>query len=299
MTKMYQLFPHLVDDPSTPVASESLFDSTVGVGVELEAEGMIPPDESTYWLFKEDGSLRTDFRTECIFKRALRGVDIKQALEEIEPLFQASPRLTRSWRNSTHVHIDVRDLTQEEYQRVALPSLMLEPYLFWCSSTGRGRSTNYNCRPVHMCPQSADVWVKQLCERPHRAINPRERYLAVNPLSLGVLGSIEYRMSGALYSAKEVLRWVNMLLELRMWAKKTSHQSPTLLLFQFSELGAEAFTRLYLPTTFDGWEDSLAVTMQAAMGVVQDIVLRLKVPNEAQQLHFGLDNLRVEEEEDW
>ena len=114
------------DARSIPPTDELVSSTLLGVEVEMEKAERLT---TTYWDAKEDGSLR-DGGVEYVFGAPYGGGDAIKALEELDKLVTEKMKPSMSERTSTHVHVDVRDLTRDQLTSFILLYMVFEQPLF-------------------------------------------------------------------------------------------------------------------------------------------------------------------------
>lgn len=204
------------------VSTHPLVVGTGRVGVEVELENA-QPLRLHYWDSIRDGSLRNNGQ-EYVMKQPIGGVDLFNAVKELDTgLSRLHP--DASWRCSTHVHVDIRDLTVPQFKRFMLLYVMYEGIIFACS--GAHRYQNNFC-PAYgfaqeMIIRLAKVWDKDGNDF-LRSINTsgrsgsRDKYSSLNLLPMFTQGSVEFRGSEPKYTKGKLLRLCNRLLSLKEFA---------------------------------------------------------------------------------
>ena len=197
------------------------------VGLELELEGVshgvvmdgAPIDVRSLWRFELDGSLRGR-NFEAIFKEPLAGVDVTHAVTALcSHLEQHDKQLRTGHRTSTHVHVDARDLSPDQLQKMVVIYIIFERALFHYA--GHNRANNNFCMPMGnyvdllrgiSCIGSKDWNGFDNC------IQGIEKYSALNLRALREFGSVEFRQFPGCYDRDTILTWIDMLLCLKRWA---------------------------------------------------------------------------------
>ena len=203
-------------DPSN-VVKHSLVEGTSRVGIEIEVEGFTASaPRMRYWVAKHDGSLR-DNGIEFVFSNPLGGADIKSAIDEIDTIL-FNNRVNLNIRCSTHVHLDVRDLTVPQLKRLILSYVFFETFLF--RQSGEHRLKSNFCTPLSFAEGLlvvlADVWNSK---DPHQFLSYLtdrwDKYCGINLLPMRNFGSVEFRMAEAKSRKGQLLRLVNRFLVLK------------------------------------------------------------------------------------
>lgn len=206
--------PLHVPHPLIPIGSR--------VGVEVEVEDCPnPPDLSPFWEMHHDGSLRNS-GIEYVFSSPLAGAEIVKAVHMFDHAMVATkPDL--SWRTSTHVHVDLRDMTVNQVKKLILAYLLFEDLLILCQ--GKHREDSNFCPAVSYAQFQLEVINGLLRSDPevwHRA-SVGEKYSAINLKAMVTHGTIEFRGGSAMIKAGSLLRQVCRYLHL----KKMAVESPT------------------------------------------------------------------------
>ena len=233
------LFGHPKDFKNYNSSNSLVLPKTL-IGVEVEIEGMAAilntlhsrkrsnPALSMYkdnrgnwmfgggfWQIKTDGSLRNngvEFVTDKLF-----GEDLIHALDELGE-FLLDNSCSISDRCGIHVHIDVRDLKPEEYERLILDYIIFEKILFkYC---GINRQNNLYCLPF--C--RSDHYKRVMSDISHSIksgkkfvgfISNFERYSALNLAATSKYGSLEFRQLPTTTDMSRVLDWINIIMCLK------------------------------------------------------------------------------------
>lgn len=221
-----------------------LVSNDVYLGVEVELEGMSKIydkalselNETGLWEIVDDNSLRDGGRefimTERGTNQPLRGQDVVNALQAFNKFItkqaEVNSEPVTSTRTSTHIHIDVRDLTVAELKRFILLYYTFEDILFKWAAPDR-RMSPY-CRPASEHPDIVFRAASFLATSKVNFINPElgNKYDALNYLSVHHHGTVEVRMLGACWDYEHLKDWINLLLSLRRAARDETLEADTL-----------------------------------------------------------------------
>lgn len=236
--KIGHLFGNLPDS-RTLEADENLFDSSVFLGLELELEDVGHLRyyreflRENNWTWVADHSLRgtsCELITQSEEGRPIRGMDVVTALEALDQaIHQSNKRFgtypTVGVRTSTHIHVDVRDLTPEELSRFIIYYVMFEDIIL--KSEAPERCNNNYCLPVSKSSDlKADIVriINELydSETVRNVVHSWPKYSALNVGAAGNLGTLEFRIFPGSFKPKQILMWINMLLSLRRAAVNNS-----------------------------------------------------------------------------
>jgi len=215
------------DPRRAPKATLPLALEGARIGLEIELENIrhlgMPLEDGVpvgagWWIFKRDGSLR-NWGGEFVFSAPLAGDEIIHALDDLV-LILAGSRPIASDRCSGHLHLDVRDLTQEQLFMLLLLSIIFEKPMY--KMGGDRRNSNY-CVPFFKSSsllrdmqmlrgfRSGDDFATYFGQEHHEGY----KYTGMNVRPVGYQGSVEYRMLEGTYDPNRVLDWVNIILSLK------------------------------------------------------------------------------------
>lgn len=193
-----------------------LINGTHLAGVEIELENMhMSRPRFNYWTAKSDGSLRNG-GMEFVFSNPWGGRDLYNAAIEIDTfLFENNPEET--WRCSTHVHVDVRDMTSAQVKKMILAYTVYERILFRCS--GWHRYKNNFCVALGFAQEQintlSNAWSLDGASFFNQLVTNWDKYSAMNLLPMTSFGSIEFRISEAKWRKGRLIRLVNRFLSLK------------------------------------------------------------------------------------
>lgn len=212
-----------------------------------------------FWKVVKDGSLRKG--TEFIFAEPLSGANISEALSRMQSFLDVYRRhgkpVSLSDRTSVHVHLDVRDLNDDELMSLVLVYMLVERVIF--KYINPFRSKNTYCRPLtdSSFKYSYAVICKEADRSPGHFIQAIkhhcDKYSALNVLPTSSYGSVEFRHHHGTSDMSKVKEWINIILAIKRTAKgypiKTlldiySNTGPTSLLttiFKWSAIETSGF----------------------------------------------------------
>lgn len=203
-------------DNST-VQPHPLVNGSHRVGVEIELENITSRmgRSARYWRQIDDGSLRNN-GAEFIFNAPYGGVDLFSAVVEIDSHLHAlNP--DANLRCSTHVHVDVRDMSVDQIKKMILAYMVLERILFRCS--GWHRYKNNFCVALgfaeSMIRVLSDNWNKPDNTFIRNSVSKWDKYTAINLIPMRDKGSIEFRISEPKWRKGQLLRLCNRFLALK------------------------------------------------------------------------------------
>lgn len=222
--------------------SSGLFNHNFRAGIEIEVEGMSSVEEKPQkWDATTDGSLRNGGR-EYITRNGFSGVDLERALTNMDKFFRDNPP-TLSERCSTHIHIDVTDLTQKQIVNFLCLGVMMEHVLFslfgntrtantFCLSTDTGTTNLYNIVAAMQKPEDLIhmTWSK---------------YAAIGLKRIRDLGTVEFRMFSTVINKDDYVRILNTLFAMKAAAMEM--ESPQQLVDVKLTQGMSGIFGLYFP----------------------------------------------------
>ena len=264
------------------------------IGIEFELEGIPRLGEYAekgfdYWTEVKDNSLRNNGR-EFIsgYQIAdtvvpIQGNLIIEALAEFEGfikyLAEGNIIPEESSRTSTHIHIYVGDLSQEELYRYTLLYSMFEKPLFRFCEDDTRYWNNY-CVPIGI-NQSL---VNQLGYQKHDILGSARdfknfihfhtaKYDGMNLNSIEHKGTVEFRMMKGCVDVVKILDWINILLSMKLASKKTLDIPTNELMSHISKKGIEVFAKsifsdgLYNLLVYPGFERDILVGLRLAQEI--------------------------------
>lgn len=205
------------------------------LGVEIELENTSGRMNSPYWVEKSDGSLRNNGR-EYVLRSPLGGVDLFKALSVAGKHFYDT-KPDPSWRCSTHVHLDVRDMEVKDLKSLILLYTIFEEVMFKCS--GYNRYIN-NFGPAFGFAQQqitelSRAWHKEDRDFIDHLLGTWSKYSSLNLLPISRFGSVEFRIANALTTTSDLLRLCNRVLLLKKLAVSWEGTHEELIHYYMSE----------------------------------------------------------------
>jgi hypothetical protein len=239
--------------------SNLIKDANYFVGLELELEDApVDPEKLPHWKLIVDGSLRGAYAIELISRYPYKGSDIVNSLEEMESYFKNN-KITPSTgpRTSVHVHVDVRDCSYQQYLNIIVLYAIVEDLLFYYC--GENRRNSIYCIPwseaeaqVDSCENlfsylhgaagqsNSDRSKTQIVNAIRKFSKDERKYSALNLAATHVHGSVEFRMHPGSWDAKEIIRWVNILLCIKKFSMNFEDASQNII-YKMSIDGPEKF----------------------------------------------------------
>jgi len=191
------------------------------MGVELEAEGYSGRyDEGLdAWNVIEDHSLRNR-GVEFVHKVPLRGIQLHDSIDELGRCLSGYS-LNISHRCSMHVHIDVRNFTIAELERLYRLYVLFEPALYHIGA--KDRYENIYCpgltHATEQVKQAAQAFsVKSF----NNLVDYGCKYTGFNFLPIATQGSVEIRTHAGTLRTEDMHTWVDVLGSLVAYARECS-----------------------------------------------------------------------------
>ena len=263
MSTVASCFGHSRPNQSTTPHPDLAFNAHVGIELEIEECSHL---DIEYWDCKEDGSLRNGCEMVCAAPYA--GETLYAAIEALAKGVGESDA-QGTWRCSTHVHLDVRDLNAATLQKVILAYAFYEKVLFKCSGFHRYRS--------NFCPAFAVV--QQQIFNVSSAFNSNgdrffnqlirgwDKYTSLNLLPLRDFGSVEFRISEPKWKRTNVLNLVNRYLVLKKVAVENASMNNSQFLEHLRLVGFEPMLP-YLPFDYNPDPDDLDLGWLVANDII-------------------------------
>lgn len=223
------------------------------IGLEVEAEGKyLPTGNLPSWNIEDDGSLRgifPDTRAEYVFRKPLPINEVKEALKE---LFNEGVRIGTKWefsyRCSTHVHLNILDLTVDELNALVYTYLLLEePLVRYC---GRERIHNRFALRTQDAEHTLE-YISLLFQNGPKdrslADAGRLRYAGLNLNAIPKYGSLEFRSMRGTSDIGVLSNWVEAIYCLKKFCKE---KSVDVVKDMFIALDSEEFAKAVLSDFF-------------------------------------------------
>ena len=190
------------------------------VGIEIEVENITNSlYPAAYWDIKEDGSLRNNGVE--IVSIPLQIKQVQLALEHAYNVLTANNKPDFSNRTSVHIHVNCRDLTQNQIYNFILLYALFEKHFY--SLAGNKRMNSIFCVPLFRTNQLnvLDNVVYGLSPNWHKYCGINLLPLYQNQVTQGY-GTIEFRHLYGTSNQREILEWINDILCLRKYACEVS-----------------------------------------------------------------------------
>lgn len=208
---------------------ERFASSGVFFGAEIEVEDMVfnsfmrdtPNDVPPGLSVHPDGSLRNGIE---YVTKPLKFSDLVLVLSGLEEWMRRSLKVPPkfSWRTSTHIHLNVRDMTFEEIGKLALLYSIFELQMF--NYAGVNRLNSVFCVPVTKTDLSHNIY-NMLVKGNYNALTRDagwDKYSAFGTYRTFDYGTIEFRHFPGGLDLPRLVKWVAFILSLRVAASSIS-----------------------------------------------------------------------------
>lgn len=203
--------------------------SNIGIEIEVEnwsGEGIFNLDK---WSLIHDGSLRNN-GVELV-SSVVSGNKALRAIRDVsEFIGKYQKQADFSKRTSTHVHVDITDLSLHEFKNLVYLNMGLETMLMklvsphrrvnnFCLTTDKTYKVIVMLRDLF---RDCDDDMEYVFRNIGAELRPsRFKYAAINYCNICSLGTVEYRMHQGTSDYKELKRWVALLTSIKELAKST------------------------------------------------------------------------------
>ena len=184
-------------------------------GIELEYEGSgfsnLNERMRPHWIAERDGSLRNG--VELISREPMTYQQVQDACAPLTVWIHES-NLNLTPRCSTHIHVNVSDMTVQQLKTMVWLSVAMEPVILqFCSKL---RQHNGFCLPSHKTVNITRDWRKFFNFLDGKDSYPSlSKYAAVGGFRLHDLGTLEFRMFPACQDTSRLLWYVDIVNSIR------------------------------------------------------------------------------------
>lgn len=219
-----------------------LFNHDFRAGIEIEVEGLPEVDSApAHWNIISDGSLR-NYGREFVTKNGFSGKALEKALDTMDTWFK-DHEVSLSERCSTHIHIDVRDMTPRQVVNFMCLGVMVEHVLF--NLFGNTRTANMFCISTDCGTTNMYNIIASLVDPETLIRNNWSKYSAIGLKRLTDLGTVEFRMFKTLLTKEEYVRVLNVLFAMKAHAME--RDSPQQLVDVKLTQGMSTIFQMYIP----------------------------------------------------
>jgi hypothetical protein len=183
----------------------------IGVEVELEGADVSRMPESRHLSYVGDPSLRND-GIEIVFNGPKGPKNIEQALIDLRAAL-TSQVFNISERTSVHVHINARNLTEQQVATLLAVYTVTESALY--SMCGKDRYDNIYCpgltNAAHLLRTIRDFYK----QKDFAVLRRWPKYTGINLSRIGDLGTVEFRMHEGTADIARIRLWIDVISRLR------------------------------------------------------------------------------------
>jgi len=254
------------------------------VGVEIEVEGVRNDERfferirrSRHWKAVSDGSLRNG-GTELVMRGPRTGRRLQKSLDQISLFFEGVSH-EFSERCSTHVHVDVRDLTEQQFVNFLCISTVFELCLF--ELDGKSRTANNFCASTERVPQNFEFLLNAVgSEAPLEHLDSL-KYSGISANRLRDLGTLEFRMFEGTADPDRLKRIIMFLQGLKELSKGIDTPEQVIE-YKKTNSVRELFNRFFSNVAYTDRFESL---MQDGIRILNDILFFKKI-KELEEAHL-------------
>ncbi len=215
-------------------------------GYELEVEGVNLPDATSGWRVTKDGSLRGESYEYVLYEPD----ELENVLSRFDTLVKSLTRkgteVKFSYRTSTHVHMNVLDLTKEQIQSLFYIAHLVEDALVRYS--GEPRVGNRFCLRAKDAEAMIGQFIYWLTTYGFPALSQDHlKYSAINFATMHHYGSIEFRSLRGTLDKDVVVPWLNVLKNIYNFATEMSAKDVAALVKKSPNTLLESVFKEYLP----------------------------------------------------
>lgn len=259
-SSVFGLFPYALE-----IQESNIFiDSNTPIGIEIELEnvrGKSREPFSLYWKEVEEHSTRNNPIEWATYKYKheaylpIIGVEIDNALNDIEKYFKIHKAVQLTKRTGLHIHIGMADNSLQEVYSFIVLSILFETLLFKRFATSFRETENY-CFPIFRSEYSQEK-IAHLLDELYllnnnftyssegfvSAIKSTNKYSSINLLTLMRLGTVEFRFHPGTKDVKEIADFINVLFAIKKYALNFDISNISSVCSSISEVGANQFLK--------------------------------------------------------
>jgi hypothetical protein len=201
-------------ESTLPPRKHNIYSEEELLGIEIEVEGIHYVEAfQYYWKHKADGSLRNNGVEYASIP--LRADQVEYALNHWNELIIKNNNPQFSQRTSTHIHLNVRDMTWEEIENMVLLYMIFERHFFL--QTNQDREHSIFCVPLYKTDKAAQLQPIECCS------SYWNKYAALNLCTIlggesPMFGTIEFRHMHGTSDPDVLIPWINNILRLKAQA---------------------------------------------------------------------------------
>lgn len=207
-----------------------------GLEFEMDGRNMLAHGAPVGWRAIGDGSVPGG--VEYVSGNPV--VRVKEHVEKLAKYIEEMGfEVKESVRTSTHVHMNVQDLTLSQLAQVVIMFAVCEPAIL--PMCGEHRSGNFFAVPLSVSDEPLMSLSNCLVRgKPDQFVREGDnRYASLNVHSLSKFGTLEFRSFRGVKDPREILPWIEMLTRIRQEA--LNYESPQHLVEVLSMEGVTGF----------------------------------------------------------
>ena len=240
-------------------------------GLEIEAENITQVGKSkykSYWDITGDNSLRNS-GIEFVSK-PLKAFQLEYAIDQLHDQLSKYPAPEFSPRTSTHVHMNVRDLTVNQIFNLVLIYTSVENVLFnW---VGHNRDKNIFC--IKLTDTDYVTKYQDLINYTVDTTHYWNKYTALNLKPMESKGTVEFRHMYGTWDKETILLWINFLSCIKTYARNKTTQD---LYKEIQELNTNSFYEEYLFNIFGKYTKFLTQEIGNLQDLLEDSITYVKL----------------------
>jgi hypothetical protein len=182
-------------------------------------------------------------------------------------------------RCSTHVHVNVQDMTMEQVRSIALVYQTVERLLFH-AFIGEKRENNIYCVPWYQAGFTVAV-MERLAMDPNQ-IRHWVKYTALNMLPIREKGTIEFRHLKGTCDVDHIMTWLNLIGSIVKYGSNTAYDDVAKLIM---EMNTVSNYEMFIRSVFGEYAHVLMASPSyqniLAFGVVDSKLLLVKTKKQA------------------
>ena len=185
------------------------------IGIEIEVEGRNLPSEIPGWRREHDGSLRGEETAEYVLRNPIERRSVSMMLNRITEAYADNrSRIDDSYRTSTHVHLNVQELTVTQVYNIITLYFIFEEYLV--RHCGEHREGNLFCLRLQDAEAMLPILRIAAANGDMNVLRSDNlRYAAINVAAIPKYGSLEFRSMRGTSNMEAIKTWVDLLLHIK------------------------------------------------------------------------------------
>ena len=257
---------------------DSLYQNTIEIinpnyifGLEIEAENITKIGKAkykSYWDITGDNSLRNS-GIEFVSK-PIKAFQIEYAIDQVHNQLKGYSQPDFTPRTSTHVHMNVRDLTIQQILNLVLIYTSVENVLFnW---VGHNRDKNIFC--IKLTDTDYVTKYKDLVSDIRNTVANWNKYTALNLKPIESKGTVEFRHMYGTWDKEIILLWINFLSCIKTYARTKTTED---LYKEIQELNTNSLYEEYLFNIFGKYTKYLTQNITNLQDLLEDSITYVKL----------------------